>query len=246
MKCPQCRSNIQPKDINEQMQMVCPSCGYVSSLVAGATPAQRPLAPRPAKLSMLELSDGVSFSWRWFQAHHLFLLFFSGIWFSFLVAWYSTSFSMGLQDMGLFGLVFFLFPLIHVVVGFVVLYQALCGLLNKTTLTLRFNQASTGDAPFRDSALKAGLLTITHGPIPKGGRVEIATDNISQLYCSEHTQKSKNGVSRSMHLNAMLRDGEMKVLIKDIDSLGTARYLEQQIEARLGIDDRPIQGEASK
>ena len=67
------------------------------------------------------------------RAQAVFLTFFACVWVGFLVVWYTTA--LGKRNVGPTDMVVW-FPLIHVGVGFFVSYQALCGLLNHTRVSM--------------------------------------------------------------------------------------------------------------
>lgn len=62
-----------------------------------------------------------------------------------------------------------------------------------------------------------------------------------QLYCEEGSRKEA-----TYKVNAVLRNGETRVLLAGLDELGQALWIEQKIEARPGIQDEPVGSEVRR
>lgn len=163
--------------------------------------------------------------WRWFRLRHLGMLGFATVWCSFLVFWYATAVSMD----GGAPWIMFVFPLLHVAVGIGMLYAALAGLLNRTTLTVA-----------------NGALAIAHSPLPWRGARRLDAGEIKQLYCIEEQKRTKNGASTSYTVKLQRRSGDEIALVKDLDDRSQALFIEHKVEHALGIEDVPVVGELAK
>ena len=64
---------------------------------------------------------------------------------------------------------------------------------------------------------------------------------LEQLYCKEKIQHNRRTTTCTYELHALTQDGTHKKLVGGLDEVDQALFLEQQIEAYLGIQDRPTQ-----
>ncbi|MEQ9319454.1 MAG: hypothetical protein RIF41_09870 [Polyangiaceae bacterium] len=249
LSCKRCGVSIPARDVNlERMVAKCVTCDAVfafeDQLRAGSRSEPSALAKAPVALPegwvLVEDAQApfggagyrdaarggppsLSVRWRWFRARHLGMLGFALVWCSFLVFWYSSVTASGAPW------IFFVFPLIHVAVGVGMLYAALAGLLNRTTLTVR-----------------DGTIAIAHAPLPWRGARTLDVREIKQLYCIEERKKSKNGTTTSYTVKVQRRGGDEIALVKDLDDRAQALYIEHKVEHALGIEDVPVVGELPK
>jgi hypothetical protein len=166
---------------------------------------------------------------RWFDpSTHIFMGFFCVFWDGFLVVWYSMV-TTGLHGAPSgFGLLFFLFPLIHVSVGVGLTYALVAAIFNTTEVGVR------GETFF-----------VRHGPIPWRGNRVLPARSITQFFCEEKLTTSKNGVSRTYNLSAILEGGERVRLVSNLSEVEQVLFLEHALEDRLGIVDVAVAGEVS-
>lgn len=236
LTCPSCSRPFRPADVNTALGIAtCGACAQVFRLDgAEQSQLQTPTAPRvplPEKFVVEETPGELHVRWRWFTPVTLFLIPFALGWNAFLVGWYALAFSGVGGDSGgepFFGprLIMLVFPVAHVAVGVGLGYSVLTGLFNSTRLTVAHN-----------------LLQIRHGPLPwlGGGTWERA--ELAQLFVEEETTRNRGSTFR---LSAVLRDGRQVPLLKGLREKAQARWLEQALEGRMRIEDRPVAGEASR
>ncbi len=95
---------------------------------------------------------------------------------------------------------------------------------------------------------EGGMLTIRRGPLPMPGNREAPLREITQLYCAEHVHRSSRRLSRSYSyaLYAIMREDDEKIRLLTFSKPAPARYVEQQLERHLGIQDVGIGGEFPK
>jgi hypothetical protein len=125
------------------------------------------------KLHVIEDQQGLSIQFAWFSPTAIFLAFFCLVWFGFLTFWYTMAGATGAP------LLFFIFPLIHVAVGLGLGYYTLCLFFNKTYIDIHDHH-----------------LWVHHTPIPWWkGNVNIAVQDIEQVYVKEKKQKTKMAVA---------------------------------------------------
>jgi hypothetical protein len=111
--------------------------------------------------------------------------------------------------------------LIFVGLGTLIIYNLLIGLLNTTTLQIT-----------RTS------ITVHQSPVPTFNNRELPVADLTQLYCIEHHHLRS---LPTYHLYLLLRNGRKQLLLPNIDQR-QALFIEQEIEAFLGIPDQHVPG----
>jgi hypothetical protein len=244
LDCPSCGRQIAAADIHlERTLAKCVACNTVfnfAHLVAAPgvdAPLQRPRVPPPPRWQVDDWGSDLRIRWRWWTPVALFLLFFCVAWDSFLVFWYAMALGKG-GPPGDFQWIAIVFPIAHVAVGVGLTYVTLALLLNRTTVRV-----------------SGGRLTVRHGPIPWGGNGAWDAHDIEQLYCAPGSSGLRRMAHSARHahhgamgvghydLCALLRDGTMVRLLRNIAELDHAVFLEQKLEEFLGIADRRVPGE---
>jgi hypothetical protein len=221
--CPECRSKIPPDDVNLGTGLArCRACKTVFNAGANGTAGvrRRPETPLPKRWSLHDDGSRLVIEWRWVGPKAFVFLFFALMWNGFIFFWYSMAFGSNAP------LIVFLFPLIHLAVGVGIGYAALAGLLNRTLLTV-----------------SPDSLEVRHGPLPWVGNKSLHPSRLAQVYCTEVWHRTKNGQTVSYSVHAMTDDSRKVDLVKRLDDQEQALYLEQEIERRLALDDRPVGGE---
>jgi len=180
-------------------------------------------APMPENIRIDHGPEGLILSFRWFSAKFIFLAFFCLIWDGFLVFWYSLAFTENAP------LIMLVFPLLHVAIGIYLTYYVIAGIYNRTVVTVG-----------------QGRLSIQHGPIPWPGSRILQASELTQLYTEERVTRGKRGPRVSYDLSAVSRDNKKIRLLTGLDTPDSVRFLERQIEDRLGIRDRRVEGEMPK
>ena len=170
---------------------------------------------------MFEDQYGLHFSFSWMTTATYFLAFFAVFWNAFLLFWYGAAFATGAP------LLFFLFPILHLLAGIAITYSVVTNFFNKTKIDLIGDQ-----------------LTIKHGPIPwfKGDQ-EVNVNDIEQFYVKELKKNNKNGTSFNYGVWGIMRNGNRIDLTKGVtmDS-DYALMVEQKLENYLGIQDKQVKG----
>ena len=239
-KCKACGATLQKEDIDLPTGIA--SCGHCHAVMSFAeemgikpqpapapAPAaeERPLVPRPREIQVDDQPHRLLMTRRWFHPMLIFLAFFCLFWDGFLVVWYTAG-AFFARQAGPASLIMFLFPLVHVAVGVGLTYYVIAGFFNRTVVTVTQERFS-----------------IVHGPLPWWGNRELRRDEVRQLYCQRHVSTNKNGsTSTNFSVNAVTADGQKLKLLSGLHDLDAAIYLEQQIEARMGIKDERVAGES--
>ena len=238
LNCRSCGKQIAAQDMNIDLAIAkCGACHAVFNFAdqlgskSGPT-AARAAVPMPGGITIDEWGPDLTITRRWWSPVFLFLVFFCIGWDSFLVFWYTMAF--GDAGGGPMGWLMIVFPIAHVAIGVGLTYFTIAGFVNKTIIR-------TG----------GGQLTVRHGPLPWPGNRMISTDEVDQLYCTEHISRNSNNNnnnnnSTSYRVNATLRDGTKAKLLSGLTEADQALYIEQKLEAHLNIEDRPVGGELPK
>jgi hypothetical protein len=227
LRCPSCASPLQEAGLDLARGLAkCAHCGALmtlespTALPAPAGARARARVPLPPRVMVLPTGDGVSIRLRWYKPQVLFLLCFCIFWDGFLVFWYAAALG------GNAPIVAILFPLLHVSVGIGLTYFTLASLCNTTEV-----------------AVDSGKLQVRHRPLPWRGQRELERGDVTQLYCKQRTNNTRNGPSHSYELWAALKEGQsLKLLGAGLDS-EQALFLEQELERALGLLDRQVPGE---
>lgn len=172
----------------------------------------------------IERGDPLVISWPWRSQQGgiqiAFMSIFLVFWFGFLLVWNGIALANGA-----YGMMFF--SLFHVLIGIIVGVSTLRTMLNTTTITIDRSR-----------------LKIDIGPVPAPGRLNVASSSIEQLFVVSREHRGKHG--RRWHtfdVMARTRDGREQKIVAALGSERQAWFLEQQIERKLGLVDRPVAGE---
>jgi len=229
MRCKSCGATLPPSSINFELAMArCEHCGGVFALrredfdhpaSAPAAAQQRIAVPMPEGINLSEGPAELRITRRWFHWTVIPLLGFCVIWNGFMLVWHGIALAAGIWFMSCFGL-------IHTAVGIGLAYFVIASLLNRTTVVAR-----------------PGVLSVSHRPVPWPGNVTLNTDEVEQLYFTEKIRHGKNTVHTRYTVEAVLRSGRKKSLLKGMNNADQALYVEQELERYLKIEDRPVRGE---
>jgi hypothetical protein len=231
LQCTRCAASLEEKAVDSGRGFA--RCSYCGSLVdlgraagtgaAGAGFRDRPEVPLPKGVTVSREGGGLVLSRRWFSAKFLFLIPFCLFWNGFLVVWY------GMAAGGNAPLAFLLFPLLHVAVGIGLAWFCLAGILNTTVIR------SAG-----------GRLTVRHGPVPWPGNLDLGTAEVKQLWTKEKVSHGKNGTTVTYEVHLERKGREAKPLLKGLESVEQALFVEQRLERHLRIEDRAMAGEVAR
>mmetsp|Transcript_5201 Transcript_5201/g.15812 ORF Transcript_5201/g.15812 Transcript_5201/m.15812 type:complete len:251 (-) Transcript_5201:71-823(-) len=97
----------------------------------------------------------------------------------------------------------------------------------------------------------SGALSAYCEPLPWGGYpAPIPVSTIDQLYCEKNARHGKHGKEHIYYrVKVVINQGDrqrQETLVKGLDELQRALFIEQQIEHFLGIPDRPVPGEIER
>lgn len=233
LACPKCRAGIPASDVNlEALVGKCVACHHVfridPSALGSETSAPAPSPGRPSSITLERGEPSEVFQQayrdssarppatftlrrRWFQAQHVFLLFFCIAWDSFLVFWYGSA--LGTDAPWLM----IVFPLAHVAVGVGLTYSVIAGFLNRTTLSLT-----------------PETLSVRHGPIPWRGNGSYPRGDIRGVELTTHVNsgtRSTNPASSNV-VSLKLADQSLAKLLSGLTG-EEARFIQWTLEDAL-------------
>ncbi len=227
LKCPSCGAGLDITPHNART--ACSYCGsvhLVKDLISSteqnaAEHSIQPMVAQPEGIILQTGRNSLRITRRWFSLGTIPLLFFAIIWDGFLLFWYSMAFGAGTP------VIFILFPLIHVGVGIFLTYSAIAGLVNRTYIDLDPQE-----------------LSIWHSPLPWTGELTVPVKELKQFYVKQlQKSTSKGGTKIQYELHAVLQSGTSRKILGGLDSPDIPRYVEQQLERTLNIDNQPVIGE---
>lgn len=149
-----------------------------------------------------------------------FFLLFTIFWDGFMVMWFSIAIAGGLWEMAAFGS-------IHGLVGVGLTYSLMRQILNRTHFVVEGER-----------------LSVRHRPFPWPGSFEFKGDRLEQLFVTKGEAYRVNGRPiMDYRVMAKVRGIKEKILVKGLRTYEQARFIEQEIERVLEIEDRPMAGE---
>lgn len=229
VNCPSCRSPLTPSDMNHTRTLAqCRHCQTLVDLNDLPSPEDANEARHRSTISLpngfvLEDSpQGLMIVHRWFTSRFILLALACIFWDGYLISLYSNALVRNTPW------IFIVFPLVHVIVGIGLTYYTIAGFLNHTTISIEND-----------------MLKIRHRPLPWFGNLDLPTENLRQLYVLEKKHQTRSGVTYTYQLCATTKDGRKLTLLSGLPEANQARFLEQTLETRLNIEDRPVYGEVS-
>lgn len=179
----------------------------------------------PEKITVTRDFQHLQIVRKWFGFRFIVLTLFVIVWDAFLLNWYASILSF--PSLSGPGLMFALFPLLHVAAGVGLTYYTLAGYLNRTTIDVDFNS-----------------LTIRHGPLPWWGNQDVSSRQLRQLY-SKRDDHGSSGYRRgypAYSVHAITEERRNLKLLSGLDTSEQALFIEQEIEKFLKIEDKPVKG----
>lgn len=184
---------------------------------AGPGQARVPVSP-PRWLRTERDGKQLRLSWSWRSWELLPLLAFTAFWDGFMLVWYGAALSQGQLGPAIGGL-------LHLAVGVALAWASAAQLFNRTTVEVVDDR-----------------LVVRHGPVPvltpRGTSLPLA--EVQQLYARRKVEADGD---EDFQLVALREDGRHERLVEGLDGSRLPLFLEQEIEAHLGLPDRAVPGE---
>lgn len=229
LTCEGCGQPFTPDDINATLGLAaCRSCKRIYPLRPVAPPPSAPAAlPQPAAWALTIEGSTLVLTRQWRGWGTAFPVIFAGFWNLFVGVFWVAILSGNMKVSGGDDLPLPLLMMPHTLVGLGTGYWALCSLLNTTTLRA-----------------DAAALSVRHAPLPWLGSTSIPRDQVRQLYVSRSSVRVNHQATFNLCVLDAAKVGH--TLIGRGRSLQEQRWLEQRIEAHLGIRDEAVPDELPK
>jgi hypothetical protein len=111
------------------------------------------------------------------------------------------------------------FTLPHAVIGLLLVYATLAGLLNRTVVKVT-----------------SECVLVRQGPMPWWGNRRLPLDELERLFCDQDNALAEHGRRYVCRVNAMTKEASKVELVADLDS-AQALFIKQEIEHWLNGDD---------
>ena len=218
--CKKCGAEIGAENINiQEMAAVSSKCNNVFKIDNIDDKKEKIEYEMPRGIEIREEFGELIIERKWYTIAAPALAFFCVIWdgmtFNFLRIIISHK-----QWFGLF------FLSGHLAAGLFLTYLCISMFINKTKI--------------RVSSLD---IEITVYPLPWGRKKKLNSYDFKQFYTKEHLSRTKNGVKVTYELYGIVENGTRFKLLKGIESLEQVKYIEQQIEKYLNIEDEYVSDE---
>lgn len=228
--CKHCSASIPEENIiNDGRIAICAYCDTVHHLSEETLPfpekskrKEKQKREIPDKFTFEQHPEGIELQYRWLGKQHWALLFFALFWNGFLVVWVGIALSTGAWIM-------IVFASLHIAIGVGIGYYVLSGFLNKTSIMIRRQE-----------------IGIKHAPIPMLGNPDKIIDrrSIEQVYCKQRVAYTSNDMPvHVFDVHYIEKGGGDETLVRGLDKLNQAIFIEQQIERIYRIEDRPVDDE---
>lgn len=236
LACPACHTPLPPEDLSQSQGITfCRRCQTLIRLDTHRPETQRHLVAfgtsrtqvaLPAGWMIEPTAQGLRLTYRWFSQTSLVLALFCLLWGGCLVVWYNQATKLASGTSGVL-------PLINIGIGLCVwlflVYVTLASFLNTTTITV-----------------EQGSLTVVHAPLFWPRPPRLRTTDIAQLFVRRVMVGRRHSRRPVYSVWAQLRRGQEIKLLNGLEAPDQALFVEQQLEAFLGIPDRPVPGEMER
>jgi hypothetical protein len=98
---------------------------------------------------------------------------------------------------------------------------------------------------FNTTEIKAdrAKLSVAIGPVPTKGSFSVPSSTLTQLFVVAKEHRHKGRYWKTFDVMARTRDGRELTIVGKLDNDRHATFIEQQVEKKLGITDRRVDGE---
>ena len=221
--CKRCNEPIPAENVHLDNHMAkCSHCDAVFDFrdqVTRVEAHQRSVLQAPKGIELQTTMDGLEIVRRWFSKKTIGLLIFCLFWDGFMVVWFGIAISQKQWAMAAFGS-------IHGAVGLGLSYLCVAGFVNRTYIKISFKD-----------------ISISHRPLPWFGGKSVPLGEVKQIFTKEKIHRNKNGTSYSYEVHFQDHERNETKMVSGLENPEQALYIEQEIEATMGIKDAPVAGE---
>jgi hypothetical protein len=230
IRCPRCDETVPAEDINLDTQIAkCTGCDELFSIAQNIAPLvstagrrrhSKTPPPRPERITVREIANGIEIRRRWFTPVVVFLTLFCIAWDGFIVFWYwmmtvGPVAQSARSNIGVFPLIF---PLFHVAIGIALTWLTLCLWVNTTRIRVTYD-----------------MLAIRHAPVWWPGNCEIPAAEITDLNIERKVFHGKYGREyERFKVSVTSARGTVRKLLTLTDR-AQATYIEHEVERFLGL-----------
>ena len=225
LTCPNCAAPFGPEDVQLSLGLgACRSCRQVIRLDSLRPPDPARAALRqPAAWSRTIEGTTLVLRRSWRGPSTVFALPFAIFW-CVLVGAFWVGLLTGKVQSAEMGAPIAVMLLPHTLIGVGLVYWALAGLLNTTTVRA-----------------DAAALSVQHAPLPWFGSHSVARDRVQQLFVSRSSVRIGN--KATFNLSYLDKDRVIHTLVGRGTHLDDPRWLEREIESHLNIENEQVPGE---
>lgn len=222
LACKRCGAAIGEDGLDRARHLAhCPQCDLVCDTRTDAPAVAKGNAtiPMPKNIQLNDIGHQFHMTRRWLSAHVVYLILLCLVWNGVLVVWYRTAVNDGSWLM-------LIPPLLHVVVGTLLLYYTLACIVNVTHFRVRDD-----------------MLHVRHWPLPMPGKLDVTARDIAQIFAVEHSHHTRNGPKHHYSVNLLMQDESQRKLVGKLAQPEQALFIERALESYLGIVDQPVPGD---
>ena len=221
LKCPNCNSLVPAENVNISALMAkCGACHHVFNFSESSKEAySKPEVLMPPGVEMLALLSEISIEYRWRRNVNSFLVFFTIMW-NIIVLPMALVMVLSGEVIGL------LVMSAHLIVGISLIYYILTMFINKTYITVDRRE-----------------LRVEHRPLkfPFYPNRVISVHDLKQIYFERYVaSRTNNRPNYAFQVIAILHNEERINLLKGLKTQRQGRFIEQEIERFLNIEDQEV------
>ncbi|MFN7116710.1 MAG: hypothetical protein ACK4TA_07895 [Saprospiraceae bacterium] len=226
LQCPNCQSTIRYEDMNiDKLIAKCHHCYTVFGFEEQVrqTMRQRSEVPLPPGIEAASYLSELDIQINWRKTTNAgFFVFFTIFWNAVLIPFVLIALTQGEW-------IILLFISLHLMVGLSLLYYTLCIFFNTTYITVNRQEISVLHKPLK---------------MPFYPDRQVTVDRVEQLFIDKYVESRTNGrPNYAFGVYAHLKNGNHIKLIRGLKNHDQARYIEQEVERFLNLEDKAVEGE---
>jgi len=225
LDCPECNTPVKAQNINlDKTTAKCDHCDSIFNFENEMPPYRaKPEVFLPKGIEVLKLRSELEIQYKWRKTVN------SGFMTLFTIIWNAMILPFAIGAILSGQIMVLLFMSVHLIAGISLMYNLFSNLLNTTYVSVDENQLSIEHRPLRQ---------------PFGGDTYVPVEEIDQVYINRYVSSRTNGVPNyAFGVTVIEKSGKKNQVLKGLKHPDQARYIEQEIEFFLGIDDRKVRGE---
>ncbi|MFL5338787.1 MAG: hypothetical protein ACJ8F7_01355 [Gemmataceae bacterium] len=211
--CPICSTAIAPGDLDTDAGVA--TCRACSSLTSLGQPGWQAF-DRPPHFFVKDRGHSLRIGFCWVWSRFLNPAMMCLMWNSIILGLYWSAWRNP-ERHWIWFVGIFLF--VHLMVGVLLVYATLAGLLNRTVVKLT-----------------PEFLTVWNGPLPWWGDVQLPLGDLRRLYCGPDSTSKKSRDYSRYRVSALMNDLRKVELVTGLDSAADGLFIIQELERSLNAD----------